>query len=178
MRRARWRCIVALLLALSACSPGGDAPSSAAPTAPARLGPLRPSEPFGLTSATMESPEGGVAVAVPVYDAYLPRSRARGLMHRKHLPRRTGMVFRFPDEHRGGFYMKNTLIPLSIAFFDGNGTVVDVFDMPPCKADPCPTYTPNASYRGALEVNRGFFDEVGLRRGWRIQLPLGLPAAR
>lgn len=176
MRRSRWRCAVAVVaaVALVACS-GGDEPGRARASSPAAIGPLQPSEPFGLTSATLESPDGGVALAVPVYDAYRDTTRARGLMHRKQLPRRAGMVFRFAQKRRGGFYMKNTLIPLSIAFFDGSGTVVDVLDMRPCKADPCPTYTPKAPYVGALEVNRGFFDELRLKQGWRVQLPPGLP---
>jgi hypothetical protein len=85
------------------------------------------------------------------------------------------MVFRFPAEHQGGFWMRNTLIPLSIAYFDRSGTVVATMDMEPCRQDPCPSYRPRARYRGALEVNQGFFDEIGLRKGWRVELPFGLP---
>lgn len=170
----RWICAAVCAATVLGCT--SDATTGAAPTAPPPVvGPLRPSEPFGVTSVTLESPSGGVALAVPVYDAYVPAARSRGLMHRKRLPRHTGMVFRFPGPRTGGFYMKDTLIPLSIAFFDAGGTVVDVLDMPPCKAEPCPTYTPRTSYEGALEVNRGFFDQVGLERGWRIELPPGLP---
>ena len=176
MRRAGVVC-VAGVLALSVFGCSSDDGAAPVPTAPAVVGPLRPSEPFGLTSATLQSPDGGVAVAVPVYDAATPTTRSRGLMHRKRLPARAGMVFRFPGKHRGGFYMKDTLIPLSIAFFDATGTVIGVFDMPPCKADPCPTYGPKGPYVGALEVNRGFFDTLGLKRGWRVQLPPGLPVA-
>lgn len=179
MSRALWwrlPTVVALAL-VTACSPNSEAPQ-ARPSAPAAVGALQPSEPFAVTSATLRSPDGAVAVAVPVYDAYTPKARSLGLMHRKRLPKRAGMVFRFPQRHRGGFYMKNTLIPLSIAFIDGSGTVVDVLDMPPCKADPCPIYTPGADYVSALEVNRGFFDQVRLERGWRVQLPPGLPAPK
>ena len=176
MVRWRWLCAVACAVAV-ACSPGAPA-TTAVPSPPARVGPLRPSEPFGLTSVTLQSPSGGVALAVPVYDAYVPKARARGLMYRTRLPKRTGMVFRFPGRRSGGFYMKNTVIPLSIAFFDGTGTVIDVLDMPPCTTDPCPTYRPRTAYHGALEVNRGFFDQLGLERGWRVQVPPGLPPAK
>ena len=176
MRGATVVCVV-VVLTLSALGCSSDGDTASVPTAPPVVGPLRPSEPFGLTSATLQSPDGGVAVAIPVYDAATPKARSRGLMHRKRLPARAGMVFRVPGKHRGGFYMKDTLIPLSIAFFDATGTVIGVFDMPPCKADPCPTYGPKGHYTGALEVNRGFFDKLGLQRGWRVQLPPGLPAA-
>ena len=176
--RTTWRRLLAAaaLTAVVACTPGAPAAQDP-PTAAPSVGPLRASEPFGLTRVTLQPPDGAAAVGVPVYDAYTRRARSRGLMHRRHLPARAGMVFRFGAPSRGGFYMKNTLIPLSIAFFDAGGTVVDVLDMPPCTSDPCPTYVPRAAYIGALEVNRGFFDVVGLERGWRVQLPPGLPAA-
>jgi hypothetical protein len=47
--------------------------------------------------------------------------------------------------------------------------------MEPCDADPCPSYPPDAPYRGALEVNQGFFAELGLEPSWRVELPGGLP---
>ncbi len=176
MKALLGRALIAVLVVLAvACVACGSPPAQTANTTPPAVGPLRPSEPFGLTSVTLRDPNGTTALALPVYDAFTPAARQRGLMHRKRLPRQAGMVFRFPEDHRGGFWMKNTLIPLSIAFFDAGGKVVAVLDMPPCKADPCPSYDPKVTYRGAVEVNRGFFDDVGLRRGWRIELPFGLP---
>lgn len=175
MRTARRRsACVAVVVLMAACTPGAQPPTAP----PAAVGPLRASEPFGVTSVTLHPPDGGDGVVVPVYDAYVPSARARGLMYRDQLPEGTGMVFRFPGPSSGGFYMKNTLIPLSIAFFDAGGTVVGVFDMPPCEADPCPTYEPRSTYTGALEVNQGFFDQLGLEPGWRVELPPGLPPAR
>ena len=157
---------------LVACS--GAAPAdSVSPTA---AGVLESSEPFGLTTATLRDPTGDETLTIPVYDAFAGAARQRGLMHRRELPQRAGMVFRFPDDHSGGFWMKDTLIPLSIAFFDADGTVLAVLDMPPCAQLRCPSYDPKVSYRGALEVNEGFFDEVGLEPGWVIDLPAGLPA--
>ena len=66
--------------------------------------------------------------------------------------------------------MKDTLIPLSIAFWDGRGRIVRILDMTPCRADPCPTYDPRVAYRGALEVNRGAFKRWGVQRGDRVRL--------
>ena len=161
-----------LLAALTACSP--NEPPRAAVT-PQAVGPLQPSEPFGLTAVTLRAPRGGVALAVPVYDAHTPETRRRGLMGRKRLPSRTGMVFRFPEDRTGGFWMKDTLIPLSIAFFDRSGVVVAILDMEPCRQDPCPVYRPKARYRGALEVNQGDLAEIGVKNGWRVEVPFGLP---
>src|SRR5688500_16591637 len=155
MRVRRWWAAGVVLAALTACA---DEPPAPAVT-PAAVGPLAPSAPSGWTAVTLRAPKGGVAWSVPVYDAYTPETRQRGLMGRKRLPPRTGMVFRFAEDSTGGFWMKNTLIPLSIAYFDRSGVVVAVQDMKPCRADPCPSYEPNASYRGALEVNQGYLAE-------------------
>ena len=93
-----------------------------------------------------------------------------GLMNRRSLAPNAGMVFLFPRPTRGGFWMKNTLIPLSIAFFDVRGRILRIMVMTPCRADPCPVYDPGVAYRGALEVNRGSFGRWGARRGDTIRL--------
>ena len=93
------------------------------------------------------------------------QQRAVGLMHRRSLPEDSGMLFFFFEEHSGGFWMKNTLIPLSIAFIDEEGTIVEILDMEPCESDPCPTYDPGISYLAALEVNQGAFEEWGVEIG-------------
>ena len=70
----------------------------------------------------------------------------------------------------GGFWMKNTLIPLSIAFFDARGRILRMLDMEPCREEDCPLYDPGVPYHGALEVNRGAFQRWGVRAGDRIRL--------
>ena len=80
------------------------------------------------------------------------------------------MVFIFFEKHLGGFWMKNTLIPLSIAFFDQDGEILEILDMDPCEKDPCPTYDPGVPYWGALEVNKGAFDEWGVSAGDTIRM--------
>lgn len=92
-------------------------------------------------------------------------------MGRESLPARGGMLFVFPDDTDGGFWMKDTLIPLSIAFADADGTILAILDMEPCRAEPCERYRPGVAYRYALEVNQGLFDEVGAEQGWRLELP-------
>ncbi len=154
---------------------------SAVPTVPARGTPteLEPSEPFGLSSLVLRGP-GGREVEVPVYVAASRRERARGLMDRESLPADTGMIFLFPSDSSGAFYMYRTLIPLSIAFFSADGRVVSVLDMEPCpeeEPERCPLYPPGETYRAALEVNQGYLAELGVDEGWTIDLPEDLPAA-
>ena len=77
--------------------------------------------------------------------------RSRGLMNRTRAPK-DGMLFVFPETTSGGFWMKNTLVPLTIVFFDSSGTRVRKLSMVPCRKDPCPIYDPGRSYRFALEL--------------------------
>ena len=77
--------------------------------------------------------------------------RALGLMHRRKAPA-DGMLFVFPDVTSGGFWMKNTLVPLTIAFYDARGNRVRKLSMKPCRKDPCPIYDPGRRYRFALEL--------------------------
>jgi uncharacterized membrane protein (UPF0127 family) len=77
--------------------------------------------------------------------------RALGLMHRRKAPP-DGMLFVFPGDTTGGFWMKNTLVPLAIVFFDSRGKRVRRLSMKPCRLDPCPIYSPGRRYRYALEL--------------------------
>lgn len=138
---------------------------------------LEPSEPFTRAEIALVGPDGQ-RVEMPVYVADTQAERQRGLMFREELPAGAGMIFRYPgpDLAAGGYWMRNTLIPLSIAYYGPDGKVRRVLDMEPCEADPCPIYDPGVAYAGALEVNQGFFDEVGLAEGWTVELPDDLPA--
>jgi uncharacterized membrane protein (UPF0127 family) len=120
------------------------------------------------THAVLSNGDGEVTVAVEMADT--EPERERGLMNRTSLPEDEGMVFTFPDTHRGAFWMKDTLIPLSIAFYDGSGRILRILDMTPCKGDPCQRYDPEVAYRGALEVNRGAFERWGISEGDRLRI--------
>ncbi len=111
----------------------------------------------------IDTGERTVRVAVEVADT--PAERERGLMERESLPEDAGMLFTYETETSGGFWMKDTLLPLSIAFYDEDGEILRLLDMDPCRADPCPVYDPEVSYRGALEVNKGAFDRWGVEEG-------------
>ena len=118
----------------------------------------------------IETGSGEQEVAVEVADT--DAERQRGLMERTSLAPDAGMVFVFPSESAGGFWMKNTLIPLSIAFYDADGRIVRILDMEPCRRDPCPVYDPGMAYVGALEVNQGAFRRWNVSEGDRLRLEL------
>lgn len=111
-----------------------------------------------------------VAVRVRVEIADTPEVRERGLMGRTTLAEDAGMVFLWPEDTRSAFHMKDTLIPLSIAFFDLEGRILATLDMEPCRADPCPTYDPGLVYRGAIEVGHGALSRWGVMVGDRIRI--------
>jgi uncharacterized protein len=112
-------------------------------------------------------------VALNIEVAADPHARSVGLMGRPQLPRDAGMVFLFDGPVSGAFWMKNTSIPLSIAFWDHTGRILKILDMPPCRADPCPLYYPGVTYVGAVEANRGWFGAHGVRPGHRVVLSGG-----
>jgi uncharacterized membrane protein (UPF0127 family) len=78
-------------------------------------------------------------------------SRSVGLMNRTRAPA-DGMLFVFPQDTRGGFWMKNTLVPLTIVFFNADGKRVRKLSMTPCRQESCPIYNPGRRYRFALEL--------------------------
>ena len=83
-----------------------------------------------------------------------------------------GMVFVFDGEQDGSFWMKDTLIPLSIAFWGDDGRLLDILEMEPCTADPCPTYSARAPYTHALEMNAHWFEDRGIEIGDRVELTI------
>lgn len=95
-------------------------------------------------------------------------SRARGLMFRQSIPQRHGMLFVFPDDARRSFWMRDTSIPLSIAFIRRDGVITEIYDMQPFSLEPVNSV---AEVRYALEVNQGEFRRLGIRPGDRVQLP-------
>ena len=110
----------------------------------------------------------GERVEVKAEIADDPAKRQKGLMERTALAENAGMLFVFNREQQLSFFMRNTLIPLSIAYIDGGGRIVDIQDMQPLDETPHPSAEP-AKY--ALEVNQGFFNEHGVEVGNKVSLP-------
>lgn len=110
---------------------------------------------------------GGSKIAVEVVSDQL--TRAQGLMFRSSLGTDRGMLFVFQETAVYPFWMKNTLIPLDIIWIDETRAIVDIArDVPPCKADPCPSYPPKAAARYVLELAAGQAAARGLGVGDRL----------
>jgi uncharacterized protein len=131
----------------------------------ARVPPLHPQIDGYPEALVTIRPADGSTITIPVKVADDPERRRRGLMHVTELPDGTGMLFLYDEDHAGGFWMKDTLVPLDIAYIDVDGEVVDILAMDPCETDPCPSYPPAAPYRAALEVPQGWFAAEGVRVG-------------
>ena len=92
-------------------------------------------------------------------------SQAKGLMYRRSMPANHGMLFVFPRTDRHCMWMRNTLMPLSVAFLDAQGKIINIEDMQPetednhCAASPA---------RYALEMNIGWFAANGIKPGFQI----------
>jgi uncharacterized protein len=118
------------------------------------------------------SSEGGEVMTSRLGVADSDDERALGLMGRTSLPPNGGMVFVFDGPTEASFWMKDTSIPLSIAFWDDDDRVVGIMEMPPCQHDPCPTYRPGQPYTDALEMNAGWFARHGIEIGDTVELQL------
>jgi len=115
----------------------------------------------------------GLQTPLKVEVAETQTQRNRGLMQREHLAEDAGMLFLFDGSMpKGvGFYMFRTLIPLDVAFADDEGRIVAIRTMTPCPHnDPrrCKVYRPGAAFVSALEVNAGFFERHGVKKGDRL----------
>lgn len=96
-------------------------------------------------------------------------TRERGLMFRTHMAADHGMLFVYSDAAPRYFWMKNTLIPLDIIFFDAHKRLINVSaNTPPCKADPCPIYASTAPAKYVLELNAGMAAKLDLKPGDRF----------
>ena len=138
---------------LGACGSGGAAP---------------PTTTVARTSTTLVDPLDGFAVVQVLVSgdpwsvalADTPALRAQGLMGVTDLGDLDGMLFLWDEDVLSGFWMRDTLIPLDVAFFTAAGVLVDLLRMEPCTADPCPVYHPRGPYRYALETEVGQWDAI------------------
>jgi uncharacterized membrane protein (UPF0127 family) len=108
---------------------------------------------------------GGVSIALKVELARTPEQRSQGLMHRKRLPDGKGMLFMFERDEALSFWMKNTYIPLSIAFIASDGRITEIKDMEPLNLN---SVKSSRSVRYALEVPQGWFGRAGIQAGDRL----------
>ena len=128
--------------------------------------PAAAQSPYRLPVIPLEA--GGHAIRAEV--ASSEAQRARGLMQRSSMPENHGMLFVFEAPARYCFWMKDTLIPLSIAFIDDEGRITDLADMRPRDEDN--HHCPSRPVRMALEMNQGWFAARRIGPGQHVQ---GLP---
>ena len=111
----------------------------------------------------------GEEVVVNVEIADTIESRQLGLMFRSSMPPDSGMLFDFQGDTLSGFWMANTILPLSIAFIQADGTIIDTLDMQPLDTS---GVDPSGMYRYALEVNQGFFRAHNINPGDKMSVPV------
>jgi uncharacterized membrane protein (UPF0127 family) len=164
------------LLFIAGC--GGEESSTPEEAGPATTAPAQTTTEATQNAAVTSAPDESTTIAI--IDANGERSEVeveiaddeaeqrRGLMERTELAENAGMLFVFDREAPRSFWMRNTLIPLSIAYIAADGRIVDIQDMQPLDETSHPSAEP-AQY--ALEVNQGFFAERGIEVGDVVEIP-------
>lgn len=157
--------LLALLL-FAACKAEPETPPASAPAEPA----------FRL-DGTLDflRPDSTPVVRIGIEIAETPQATAQGLMYRRSMAERAGMLFIMPTQEVHTFYMRNTLIPLDLVFADSSLRIVHVAKGAlPLDETLIPSVEPA---RYVVEVNAGFADRYGLTPGYRIRYRRGVPEA-
>lgn len=161
-------CVILMFTALG-CKNEADSSNSIASPTPSVLVDTLPAPP-SPGFQTRKISVGGKSLVVEIADTDV--RRAHGLMFRQSLGADDGMLFVFDDEKTRAFWMRNTRIPLSIAYIDKNKKIVDIQDMQPAlDSDPNPLQYPSrqpAMY--ALEMNLGWFARNNVKVGDALKL--------
>ena len=162
--------LIGLAVALAACS-GGRGEAATGDSAPQSGLPV-----LWFTNAQAQS----AALRVEVADD--PQEQTCGLMWRTEMPADQGMLFVFTYDYFGGFWNKNTLIPLSVAYVAGDGTIVDIVEMEAIREGEEPTIqqprlVAERPVRFVIEVNQGWFARHQIANGDRVNVAAALAAA-
>ena len=190
--RALATTVLLVALVLSACGDDSSPDAATAPshdvtasTAPATASPTPATSASGASTATSipgVQPQGfgtqaaravaadGTVCELCLWIADNDEQRPRGLMGITDLGGRDGMAFVYTEPHTTSFTMRNTIMPLSIAFFGPDGSQIGDFDMEPCDGEPCPSYPTPEGFTVAVEVPQGALDELSMGPGSRLEL--------
>lgn len=143
----------------------------ASTTAPAPTDPVEVVEPVGFERvwATITTAAGEVC-DLCLWSATTPQQRSRGLMGVTELGGGDGMVFSYGTPTTTAFWMKNTVMPLTIAFFDADGAYLDAVDMEPCTTDVCVRYPTPHDFVDAIEFRQGTAADFGVGDGSVLDL--------
>lgn len=146
---------------------GALPPGVAPPGDPARV----PLEGFDEIAVTVTPAAGGDLVAWCLLAAIQAEQRARGLMGVTDLRGYPGMAFLYDRDVDHSFYMRNTPMPLSIAWIGKSGGIVSITDMAPCEdREGCPLYAPGGRYRNAIEVPQGALPMMRIEPGATVTI--------
>jgi uncharacterized protein len=162
VRRAAWTVLSLAFLAFVVR--GGSSP-----TDPYLI--REPIDGFGEIAFTVTDPQGVMAEWCAML-AETEAQRGRGLMDQTNLRGYDGMVFRWPAPDARTFYMRDTILPLAVAFFDGEGRFINAEGMEPCPDEvvDCPRYHSAAPAAVALEVPQGGLGALGIGPGSTLSL--------
>jgi uncharacterized membrane protein (UPF0127 family) len=128
-----------------------------------------PLDGFGETRVSVDAPTGTLAWCMLLAETDAQHNRGLMQVTDPTLGGYDGMLFRFGDDVTDKFYMRNTPMPLSVAFVASDGHVVSTADMAPCEDRAgCPLYSAAAPYRIAIEVPQGRLGHLGIQRGAKV----------
>jgi uncharacterized membrane protein (UPF0127 family) len=149
-----------IFIAMLACACGGG------PSGPGE----QPDDPGAVLPTAEITVSGGTTTEDLIVElATTPTQWAQGLMNRPTMAENRGMIFLFPVERSGGFWMQNTLIPLDIAYLSAEGEVLSIAHGKPLDTT---ILDPGLVYRHVLEVNGGWFERHGLGVGSKVSIPV------
>lgn len=173
--RKLWIAVIGVLLAgvLAFVVRGADRPPD-----PSFAGSTVSATPVGFDKVliTVTAPDGKV-LSWCLWHAATPEQRQRGLMGVTDLAGLEGMVFTYAEDSTGAYFMRNTPMPLSIAWLGFDGGWVSTADMAPCEdVEGCPTYPPAGAYRTAIEVPQGKLPALGIQPGSKTVVGGACPA--
>lgn len=154
---------VAEVPAMNTSEPEPPPDGPADPSSPATSDAVTP-EGFERVRATVTEPDGTLC-ELCLWLADTGDRRSRGLMFVTDLGDADGMAFVYPTPHAGNFWMKNTPLPLSIAFFGVDGAHLAAFDMEPCTEEPCAFYRTPGDFLVAIETTQGGLADLGIGPG-------------
>ena len=124
---------------------------------------------FSTAAACAELPHTVLSIGSHTLTAEVASTdatRSTGLMHRRMLPENRGMLFIFPDVALHGMWMMNTHVPLSVAFLDRNGVIINIADMTPHTQN---SHNATRPAKYALETNQGWFAKRGIKPGDKVE---------
>ena len=170
-------CAVFILLLASACNgnetagqgtfatsaPTAVPTASASPRTPAPRGEPQPKLPVMKLWVGTNQVDAEIAQTLPQIQT--------GMMFRTNMAEMEGMLFVFPQPHQVAFYMRNTLLPLSCAYIDPEGTILEIYDMEPLNEATIRSRSDQIQY--VLEMNQGWFDRHNIRPGVAISTERG-----